>query len=298
MRRRPPTFFRTRSSSRTISKATPTGSSSAPPIRCSIGGGCTPATTCCGRDIHVKPGETDATGATNETADPQQQVALRSSMDLPGSVTLDAALRWVDTLHINNGPTAGRSWEPCRATSGSTRALAWHVSKRLELSVAGQNLLHESSRRVRLPVASARADRAQCVCQDHMGLLKTSTACPLRRGLALLLLACALAGAAAPVSEYQLKAVFLFNFAQFVEWPAAAFPRANAPFVIGVLGKDPFGASLDDVVRGESVERPSLRHRALSRRYRDPRLARSCSFPASELGQLDEILTRSRDTAC
>ncbi len=94
-------------------------------------------------NIHVKPGETDATGATNETADPQQQVALRSSMDLPRSVTLDAALRWVDTLHINNGPTAGAVVGTVPSYFGLDSTLAWHVNKRLELSIAGQNLLHE-----------------------------------------------------------------------------------------------------------------------------------------------------------
>jgi hypothetical protein len=46
--------------------------------------------------------------------------------------------------------------------------------------------------------------------------------------------------AAAP--EYQVKAVFLFNFAQFVHWPPQAFPDAQAPLVIGVVGESPFGA--------------------------------------------------------
>jgi len=94
-------------------------------------------------NIHVKPGEPDATGATNETADPQQQAALRSSMDLPRSVTLDAALRWVDTLHINNGPTGGAVVGTVPSYFGLDSTLAWHVNKRLELSIAGQNLLHE-----------------------------------------------------------------------------------------------------------------------------------------------------------
>jgi hypothetical protein len=53
--------------------------------------------------------------------------------------------------------------------------------------------------------------------------------------------------------EYQVKAVFLFNFAQFVEWPAVAFPEAKTPLVIGVLGEDPFGAELDEIVRGETL---------------------------------------------
>jgi hypothetical protein len=54
--------------------------------------------------------------------------------------------------------------------------------------------------------------------------------------------------------EYQIKAVFLFNFAQFVTWPAAAFADAESPFVIGVLGRDPFAGALDEAVRGEKLK--------------------------------------------
>lgn len=50
--------------------------------------------------------------------------------------------------------------------------------------------------------------------------------------------------------EYQVKAAFLFNFLKFVEWAPAA---ADAPWVIGVLGHDPFGAALDLTVRGKIV---------------------------------------------
>jgi hypothetical protein len=50
-----------------------------------------------------------------------------------------------------------------------------------------------------------------------------------------------------------VQAVFLFNFAQFVEWPAEAFSDAKAPLVIGILGEDPFGSVLDETVRGETV---------------------------------------------
>ncbi len=58
-------------------------------------------------DIHVKRGQVDFSNGLNETADPQQQFSLRSSMDLPHDVELDAGLRWVDTLHNNNGPNPG-----------------------------------------------------------------------------------------------------------------------------------------------------------------------------------------------
>jgi hypothetical protein len=62
-----------------------------------------------------------------------------------------------------------------------------------------------------------------------------------------------LLGAAAQPAEYQVKAVFLFNFTQFVSWPRTALPDPQAPFVIGILGHDPFGRALDDAVRGEQV---------------------------------------------
>ena len=53
--------------------------------------------------------------------------------------------------------------------------------------------------------------------------------------------------------EYQIKAAFLFNFAQFVEWPATAFPNLSTPICIGILGTDPFGAALDETVQGETI---------------------------------------------
>jgi hypothetical protein len=53
--------------------------------------------------------------------------------------------------------------------------------------------------------------------------------------------------------EFQIKAVFLFNFTQFVQWPADAFSDRTSPFVIGVLGEDPFGAYLDETIMNEAV---------------------------------------------
>ena len=53
-------------------------------------------------------------------------------------------------------------------------------------------------------------------------------------------------------SEAQLKAVFLFNFAKYVDWPAAAFTNDAAPISIGVMGTDPFGDSLR-LVEGKTI---------------------------------------------
>ena len=56
-----------------------------------------------------------------------------------------------------------------------------------------------------------------------------------------------------PPREYQLKAVFLYNFVQFIEWPDNAFAGSAAPIRIGVLGDDPFGPALDEALAGEKV---------------------------------------------
>ena len=68
--------------------------------------------------------------------------------------------------------------------------------------------------------------------------------------------------------EYQVKAVFLFNFAQFVSWPSPQL--SDTTFVIGIVGDDPFDSYLDETVRGEKVNNRSLTTQRF-RRGRDPR---------------------------
>ncbi len=57
-------------------------------------------------------------------------------------------------------------------------------------------------------------------------------------------------------SEYQLKAVFLYNFVRFgfIEWPAESFADADAPIIIGILGKDPFGATINRIIKGKTIK--------------------------------------------
>jgi hypothetical protein len=52
--------------------------------------------------------------------------------------------------------------------------------------------------------------------------------------------------------EYQVKAAYLLNFARFVEWPVDALPAAS-PLEIGIVGDNPFGAALEEVMRGKSA---------------------------------------------
>jgi len=89
--------------------------------------------------------------------------------------------------------------------------------------------------------------------------------------------------------EYQIKAVFLFNFVQFVEWPPAAFTSASAPIRIGVLGDNPFHSALDEAVRGETVrERKVTVH--YSRRLEELEGCHVLFVCASEKDRVGEIL--------
>jgi hypothetical protein len=65
---------------------------------------------------------------------------------------------------------------------------------------------------------------------------------------------CVPAQAESAPSEYETKAAILLNFVRFTDWPPEAFTSAEAPFVIGVVGKDPFGAALDKTFSGKSVK--------------------------------------------
>lgn len=71
----------------------------------------------------------------------------------------------------------------------------------------------------------------------------------------ILVLVTSLTAAGPPsLDEYQVKAAFLYNFAKFIDWPAE---HPHDPFRICVLGQDPFGRALDNVVAGRSIgERP------------------------------------------
>jgi uncharacterized protein DUF4154 len=54
-------------------------------------------------------------------------------------------------------------------------------------------------------------------------------------------------------SEYLIKAGFIFNFAKFVDWPPTTFAQPDSPIVIGILGTDPFGAIIDQIVQDKKI---------------------------------------------
>lgn len=122
----------------------------------------------------------------------------------------------------------------------------------------------------------------------------------LRRGaLPALLCACLLAmspamlpaAAPAPATEHQVKAVFVYNFTHFVQWPAGSFAAPDAPFIIGVLGGEALAAQLDEAVRGEQVDGHPLQ----VRRYGSAAEIVDCHILFIDRGatqQLESVLMR------
>ena len=117
----------------------------------------------------------------------------------------------------------------------------------------------------------------------------------------------AIGPAATGPAEYEVKAAFLYNFARFVEWPEA--PAGDGPFVITVLGRDPFGAALDDTLRGKTIGQRRIEIRRASRsedlagsrigfisdseRDRLPAILKSLeASPVLTVGEMDEFAER------
>jgi hypothetical protein len=82
---------------------------------------------------------------------------------------------------------------------------------------------------------------------------------------AVCLLPALVATAETALSEYEVKAAYLYNFVKFVSWPAEAFPDDGSPFVIGVVGGDPFEGKLERMVQGKLVNNRRLQIRQSSR---------------------------------
>lgn len=94
----------------------------------------------------------------------------------------------------------------------------------------------------------------------------------------------------APASEYELKATFVFNFIKFTEWPGNNSGKSDEPFVIGIVGKDPFGAALDKVIEGETIHNRKIVVRRFPRMDDAAANSHILFISVSEERNLDAIL--------
>ncbi|HXY24932.1 MAG TPA: YfiR family protein [Candidatus Acidoferrum sp.] len=77
--------------------------------------------------------------------------------------------------------------------------------------------------------------------------------------LGLLVGACGASAQGDASREYDVKAAFLFHFAQFVEWPQGAFSDPGSPLTYCTFGQDPFNGALDASLSGKKVGEHPLR---------------------------------------
>lgn len=108
-------------------------------------------------------------------------------------------------------------------------------------------------------------------------------------GVATVLCLCVLPAVADGPSEYQVKAAFIQKFTSFIEWPHYVFHYDESPFVIGILGKNPFGDALETVIADKDFAgRPfEIRHFASAQEVRQCQIL----YISEELSaELDTIL--------
>jgi hypothetical protein len=88
------------------------------------------------------------------------------------------------------------------------------------------------------------------------------------------------AAVVAEPTDISVKAAFLPRFARYVTWPAAAMPRGSDPFVLCVIGRDPFGATLDEAARSQLIDG----RRIVVRRLDSAASAGGCQIAFMSLG--------------
>ena len=66
--------------------------------------------------------------------------------------------------------------------------------------------------------------------------------------------------------EYTMKAVFLYSFGRYCQWPQNAFASTSGSFVIGILGEDPFGETIDKIAAKKTLHN----RRIVVRRFATP----------------------------
>lgn len=83
----------------------------------------------------------------------------------------------------------------------------------------------------------------------------------------------AVSGGIHAAGALEIQAAFLVKFSSYVKWPETAFSSDNDPIIIGIVGRDPFGSTIDQIARsfrsnGRKVEvRRFPSHKLLSKSH-------------------------------
>jgi hypothetical protein len=94
--------------------------------------------------------------------------------------------------------------------------------------------------------------------------------------------------------EYQVKAAFIYQFINFIEWPPESKFNDSPSINLCIIGDDPFGRAIEDM-RSKTIKgkRPAIK------RFNSFKEARNCHIifiPASEKDNAGQILKSFRKT--
>ena len=45
--------------------------------------------------------------------------------------------------------------------------------------------------------------------------------------------------------EYEIKAAYLYNFINYIEWPSDSLPQAGGTITVGIIGESPYSSAFD-----------------------------------------------------
>ncbi len=95
--------------------------------------------------------------------------------------------------------------------------------------------------------------------------------------------------------EYMMKGIFLEKFTRFIEWPeSAGIEDTSKPFVVRVIGKNPFNGLLDQLYKNQKIKNKKVQIEYID----NPEEIDDCNLlfiPSSERARISEILEKTKD---
>lgn len=65
------------------------------------------------------------------------------------------------------------------------------------------------------------------------------------------------------LTEYQVRAAYLYNFVKFVKWPGSAFESDSQPIIIGLFSGNQVEEELQKIIRNRTIDSRSIAIRTL-----------------------------------
>ncbi|HXT10993.1 MAG TPA: YfiR family protein [Candidatus Angelobacter sp.] len=94
--------------------------------------------------------------------------------------------------------------------------------------------------------------------------------------------------------EYEIKAAYLYNFINYIDWPEDAFPAPGGTITIGIVGQSPFDAALE-VLNGKQIKGRTVALKQIT----DTKELDQCQIVfinSSEKARLPELLEKLKDS--